>query len=165
MTSSRQVFSPVAGTVRPLSEASDPVFAGEMVGGGVLVVPDEQPQVTLCPADGTLAKVHPHAFALTTSDGLGLLVHLGIDTVKLKGEPFEVLCPSSGSVTRGQQMIAWNPADVTAQELSAEVLVCAMEAPAGSITSEAVGQHVEAGDLLFTIPDEVQARQRKSRKA
>ncbi|MDN5565008.1 MAG: PTS glucose transporter subunit IIA, partial [Luteococcus sp.] len=81
------VLAPVAGTVRGLSGVSDPVFAAEMVGSGVAIEPAEGPQTVVSPIAGKLLKVHPHAFVV--HDGsIGVLVHLGINTVRLKGDGY-----------------------------------------------------------------------------
>ena len=148
-----RVLAPVAGTVRPISAAPDPVFAAEMVGSGVAIDPEPGPQVAVAPIAGRIAKVHPHAYVLASEARVGILVHLGIDTVRLEGEGFEILTPLKGKVEAGQDMIRWDPVAVAAKDLSAWVLVCQLDSAPGTVTSAVLGQHVEAGDLLFEIPD------------
>ena len=75
----------------PLSETPDPVFAGEMVGPGVAIDPDPGETTVVSPIAGKVVKVHPHAFVVLGADGVGVLVHLGINTVRLEGKGFEVL--------------------------------------------------------------------------
>lgn len=81
--------SPVNGTPIPLKEVNDPVFAQEMMGKGVAVTPEKG--IIYAPADGELTIVHDskHAYGLKTSHGAEVLIHIGIDTVKLNGEAFE----------------------------------------------------------------------------
>ena len=81
------VLAPLAGRLLPMSELPDPVFAAEMVGPGVAVDPTDtgEPVTVLSPIAGTLVKVHPHAFVVLGPDGVGVLVHLGLDTVRLEG--------------------------------------------------------------------------------
>ena len=92
------VLSPATGTIRPLAEAPDPVFAAEMVGPGLAVDPAREPQTAVAPISGTIAKLHPHAFAIA-GDGIAVLVHLGIDTVQLGGE--------GSPVTVGETLLTW----------------------------------------------------------
>lgn len=81
--------SPVKGTPIPLKEVNDPVFAQEMMGKGIAVIPEKG--MICAPADGKLTIVHDskHAYGLKTSHGAEVLIHIGIDTVKLNGEAFE----------------------------------------------------------------------------
>lgn len=81
--------SPVKGTPIPLKEVNDPVFAQEMMGKGIAVIPEKG--MIYAPADGELTIVHDskHAYGLKTSHGTEVLIHIGIDTVKLNGEAFE----------------------------------------------------------------------------
>ena len=82
MTSRVDVLAPCPGTVVAMSDVPDPVFAEEMVGPGVAIEPDPGPTTVVSPIAGTVVKVMPHAFVVL-GDGVGVLVHLGIDTVKL----------------------------------------------------------------------------------
>lgn len=101
--------APFAGRIIPVSEVPDPVFSQGMVGDGFAVVPDDAAEVieVCAPADGTLAKVFKtrHAFALATADGLEVLVHIGLDTVELKGEGFEALSDTGDLITAGQPIM------------------------------------------------------------
>ncbi|MBL1224191.1 sucrose-specific PTS transporter subunit IIBC [Enterococcus sp. BWR-S5] len=80
---------PVNGTPISLKEVNDPVFAQEMMGKGVAVIPEKG--IIYAPADGELTIVHDskHAYGLKTSHGAEVLIHIGIDTIKLNGEAFE----------------------------------------------------------------------------
>lgn len=157
-----KVLAPVAGTVGPLSAAPDPVFAAEMVGSGVLIDPDRAAGVAVAPVTGKIAKVHPHAYAIVATDGTGLLVHLGIDTVKLGGEGFEVLVPLKGDVVAGQEMIRWDPGAIEALGLSPVVLVCVFDTTPGSIVSPLLGRHVTVGEPLFDTPETVARRGKRT---
>ncbi|GAB3699826.1 PTS glucose transporter subunit IIA [Corynebacterium nasicanis] len=101
--------SPFAGEVIPVTEVEDPVFAGKMVGDGFAVRPRaDAPVVTVCaPAAGELVTVFKtgHAFALRTPEGLEVLVHIGLDTVELKGEGFTTLAAQGETVAAGQPIV------------------------------------------------------------
>lgn len=142
------VASPLAGTVLPLTEVPDPVFAEALVGPGLAVLPPPGPAVALAPVAGEVSLVHPHAFVVVGPDGRGVLTHLGIDTVKL-GEGFTVLAAVGDTVACGQPMVRWDPAAVTAAGLSAVCPVVALDATPAQLAGFASGS-VSPGDRLFT---------------
>lgn len=135
--------------VLAMADVPDPVFAEEMVGPGVAIAPGDGPTTVVSPIAGKVLKVHPHAFVVL-GDGVGVLVHLGINTVRLEGAGFEVLVEQGADVAAGDPMIRWDPASITGEGISTVVPVVVMDAPRGSVTSEVVGTDVVAGDLLFT---------------
>lgn len=104
-----RLTAPAGGRVVPLDEVPDPAFAQGMVGKGFAVVPEEEASTfeVTAPADGHILQVFPtgHAFLLTTDEGLGVLVHIGLDTVELKGEGFEKLVQKGAAVTAGDPII------------------------------------------------------------
>lgn len=152
---SQQVLAPCAGRVVAMADVPDPVFAEEMVGPGVAIEPDAGPTTVVAPIAGTVLKVLPHAFVVL-GDGVGVLVHLGINTVRLEGEGFEVLATQGSEVAAGDPMITWDPAILPAtaggQHVSPVVPVVLMDGAKGSVTSDAIGGTVAAGDLLFATP-------------
>ncbi len=142
------VLAPVAGTVRGLSGVSDPVFAAEMVGSGVAIEPAEGPQTVVSPIAGKLLKVHPHAFVV--HDGsIGVLVHLGINTVRLKGDGFTVLAQEKGVVEAGQPIVEWDPQVALEAGMDTVVLVCQMDTAPGSIVPAEADVPIEQGSELF----------------
>ncbi|MDQ0380758.1 PTS sugar transporter subunit IIA [Amycolatopsis thermophila] len=144
------VLSPVAGRVTPMSQVPDPVFAGSMVGPGVAVMPSGGRQDALSPVDGTVVTLHPHAFVVATEGGQGVLVHLGIDTVKQKGEGFTLHVVKGESVRAGQPLISWDPDAVTAAGYSPVVPVVALDADAEALSGLPDGGDIGAGEQLFT---------------
>ena len=147
-----EVLAPVAGLVRALADVPDPVFAAELVGAGVAVEPSGGPVEAVSPVAGTLVKLHPHAFVVVTPEGTGLLVHLGIDTVRLGGAGFEPLVEEGASVDAGQPVTRWDPTEVAGRGLSPVVVVCVLDGPAGTVTSGRTGSRVEVGEPLFEWP-------------
>ena len=125
------VLAPVAGLVRPLAEVPDPVFAAEMVGAGVAIEPAGGVADAVSPVAGTVLKLHPHAFVVLTPEGTGVLVHLGIDTVRLDGAGFELLVQEKASVEAGQPVTRWDPSDVVARGLSPMVMLCVLDTRPG----------------------------------
>ena len=149
---STPVLAPLAGRLLPLSEVPDPVFAAEMVGPGVAVHPDTNrgPVTVVSPIAGTVVKVHPHAFVVLGPDGVGVLVHLGLDTVKLDGRGFEVLTEQGGTVAAGDPMVTWDVAVTVEEGLSPVVPVVAMDQPKGLVPAPKP-RTVAAGDLLYEV--------------
>lgn len=93
------------GKTIPLSEVPDPVFAEKMTGDGLAIEPTGD--TIVAPADGTLSLVFStkHAFALTLDNGIELLVHVGLETVTLKGEGFEQLVEQGTQVKAGTPIL------------------------------------------------------------
>lgn len=103
------VCAPFAGDVVELSQVPDTSFAQGMVGEGFAVMPDDVDAFDVCaPVDGTITMIFKtrHAFGMKTADGLDLLIHIGIDTVELKGEGFTALAKKGDTVTAGTPIIA-----------------------------------------------------------
>src|SRR5689334_20290932 len=143
------VTSPINGRAIGLSAVPDPVFAGAMVGPGTAVDPVREPSTALAPVDGLVVSMHPHAFVVLDADGHGVLTHLGIDTVQLNGEGFELLVSKGDTVRRGQPVIKWNPAAVEAAGKSPISPVVALEAATEQITALVEAGDVAAGEKLF----------------
>lgn len=140
------VRAPVTGVARPLSESPDPVFARQMLGGGAMIVPDLVPGDAVAPVSGRVVKVHPHSVVVEDAGGMSVLVHLGVDTITLRGRGFTPLVAEGDQVDAGQSVISWNPADVAGAGLQPHVLVTVLGEPAESIAPREVGAHVQAGD-------------------
>ena len=99
------ISSPVTGMAADLSTAPDEAFAGRMMGDGAVVTPVD-PVVT-APEDGEVCFVFEtkHAIGFQTDSGISLLIHMGIDTVKLNGKGFEVLVENGQKVKKGEPML------------------------------------------------------------
>jgi glucose-specific phosphotransferase system IIA component len=147
------VLAPLAGRVVPLADVPDPVFSGLVVGAGLAIEPEDGATEVLVvsPVAGRVVKVHPHAFVLLDEEGAGVLVHLGIDTVRMDGEGFAVHVSDGDEVEPGQSMITFDPTAVRAAGYSAVCPVVVMQSPADSIQpAVAAGGSVVPGAELFT---------------
>lgn len=145
-----QVLAPCPGQLLALAKLPDPVFATEMVGPGVAIEPEPGQGTVVAPIAGKVLKVLPHAFIVLGGAGVGILVHLGINTVRLEGKGFEVLATQGSTVEAGAPMVSWDPSTISGPDLSTEVIVVAMDQPKGSVPTPDPGA-VATGDLLFTI--------------
>lgn len=148
------VLAPVAGRAVPLSDVPDPVFSAGMVGYGAAVDPPQEVVEAVAPVSGKLLKLLPHAYVIMTADNVGVLVHLGLDTVALHGEGFTTHVTQGDDVTAGQKVITYDVPAIAAKGLNPIVPVVVMdEREADNITpSEAVleGAVLAPGDDLFT---------------
>ncbi len=103
-----EIVSPMDGTVIPLAEVPDPVFAKGTMGPGVGVLPSGD--TAYSPGNGIVVAAQPtgHAFGLVLDGGIELLIHVGIDTVQLKGEGFDVKVKKGDKVTVGQPLVTFD---------------------------------------------------------
>lgn len=145
------VLAPCPGRLVALADTPDPVFASEMVGPGVAIDPDPGEVTVVSPIAGKVVKVHPHAFVVLGPDGVGILVHLGINTVRLEGKGFEVLVEQGSTVAAGDPMVRWDPATINGEGISTLVPVVAMDRPKGSVPAPAEDAVAAVGDVLFTV--------------
>lgn len=148
-----EVCSPLSGTIIALEDVDDPVLAQGIVGSGIAVAPvEERWHDVVCPTDGKLLKVHPHAFIVFCPSGIGILVHLGIDTVKLRGKGFEVLKAEGDTVPKGEAIARWDSAVAKEAGLSTSVSVIACDLPAEMLTMHtSPGNSIAREDHLYTV--------------
>ena len=105
VTKTITVSSPITGIAADLATAPDEAFAGRMMGDGAVVTP--QDALITAPEDGEVVFVFDtkHAIGFLTDSGLSMLLHIGIDTVKLEGKGFEVLVENGQKVKKGDPMM------------------------------------------------------------
>lgn len=99
------VKSPLTGTVVPLEDVADEVFSERVMGDGAAVRPSDGRVVA--PVSGTIEKLFPggHGIVIETAEGLQILVHVGLDTVELKGDGFEVHAAEGDEVNEGDPVV------------------------------------------------------------
>lgn len=104
-TSTVIISSPMTGIAADLSTAPDEAFAGKMMGDGAVVTPEEG--IVVAPEDGTVLFVFDtkHALGFTTDSGIGMIIHVGIDTVKLEGKGFDVQVEAGCHVNKGDVLM------------------------------------------------------------
>ena len=103
-----QLVSPLAGQVKPLSQATDPVFSSGVMGQGVVIEPSQGELVS--PVNGTVTVLFPtkHAVGIVSEEGVEMLMHIGMDTVSLDGKGFEAHVEQGDKVVVGQQLISFD---------------------------------------------------------
>jgi len=104
-----EVFAvPVKGEIKPITEVPDQVFAGKMMGDGFAIVPAEG--MVVSPVNGKIVNLFPteHAIGILSDTGREILIHVGIDTVNLKGKGFETLVAENQIVEQGQPLLKFD---------------------------------------------------------
>lgn len=152
--SATAVLSPVAGEVLALAEVPDPVFSAQMVGAGVALRPTStEGRVGVhSPVAGKILKLHPHAFVVFTDAKAGVLVHIGIDTVKMKGDGFELIAAEGDRVEAGDLILQYDPSAIASAGHSDIIPVVVMDSKPDTVTAQSIGAVVTAGDTLFDLP-------------
>ena len=150
MAGALTLTAPVSGVVVPLDKVPDPVFAERLVGDGVSIDPTSQE--LLAPCDARVIQVHRAKHALTLdADGIEIVMHIGLDTVELKGDGFTSHVNAGDTVRRGDRLISFD-ADLVAtraRSLLTEVLVANMDLIA---SIDARSGTVKAGvDVLMEV--------------
>ncbi|MCL6516476.1 MAG: PTS glucose transporter subunit IIA [Alicyclobacillus sp.] len=147
-----EVLAPFSGRPLPLAEVPDPVFAQKMVGDGAAVDPDSDTLVA--PVAGTLTNLFPtgHAAGITTDDGLEILIHIGMDTVALKGEGFTPIARQGERVEAGQPLIRIDLAHLrgVAKSLVTPVVVT-NQGRIAALELVAKGPVTSGRDVLFRV--------------
>ena len=145
------VGSPAKGKAVSLKEVNDPTFAEEMLGKGAAVIPEEGK--IYAPADGEIGMVFDtlHAISLTTDFGAELLIHVGLDTVKMKGDGFTGHVKAGDHVKKGDLLLEVDLEKVKAAgyDTITPVLVCNTQDYASVEGIESA--HVNAGDDLIEL--------------
>ena len=118
------VLAPVAGRAVALEDVPDPVFSQGMVGYGAAIDPPRGVIDAVAPVSGKLLKLMPHAYIVMTPENVGILVHLGLDTVALKGEGFTTHVSQGDDVTAGQLIITYDVPSVEAKGLNPDCSRC-----------------------------------------
>jgi glucose-specific phosphotransferase system IIA component len=148
------VLAPVSGRAVALTDVPDPVFSQGMVGYGAAIDPPHTVVEAVAPVAGRLLKLMPHAYVIMTADNVGVLVHLGLDTVTLKGEGFTTHVAQGDDVAAGQLIIGYDVPSVAAKGLNPIVPVVVMDERTAEniIASDSVGSGAEiaSGAALFT---------------
>ena len=144
------IGSPADGMAADLSTAPDEGFAGKMMGDGAVVDPSSG--LICAPADGEIGFIFPtkHAIGFQTDDGIDMLIHIGIDTVELNGEGFEVL-KESGKVKKGEPIIKVDTAYVKAHAPSLVTPVLCTELSEQQKIRLLKEGPIKAGEDLFAI--------------
>ncbi|HEX3480722.1 MAG TPA: phosphoenolpyruvate--protein phosphotransferase, partial [Kofleriaceae bacterium] len=147
------LVAPLAGRVVLLDDVPDPAFAQGMVGDGVAIDPSRAAGELRAPCDGTVVSVHRarHACTLRTDDGAEILLHIGIDTVALRGDGFRALVRDGQRVRTGEPLIRFDRDAVSRRVPSLLTPVVLVGGDGLAVLERTVGREVAAGTFLMAI--------------
>ena len=142
------ILAPLDGTAVELEAVPDEVFAQKMAGDGVAINPIGG--IAVAPIAGDLLKLFPggHAFGIVTDNGIELIVHIGLDTVELKGEGFENIATEGQKVQVGTPIVRFDRA--TVERLGKEIISPVVSSGNGTVVWRATG-NVRAGQDVLLI--------------
>ncbi|PTH66608.1 glucose-specific PTS transporter subunit IIBC [Staphylococcus arlettae] len=146
------ISAPGNGEIMPLTAVPDQVFADKLMGDGIAFVPKDD--VIVSPITGTVKTIFPtlHAIGLETPEGLEVLIHIGIDTVKLEGQGFESLVTTDDNVEVGQPLIKIDLDYIQAHASSIITPIVITNLTNQTLTIESA-QPVTVGQTIITVND------------
>jgi sugar PTS system EIIA component len=151
--STTRVLVPIAGRAVALRDVPDPVFSQGMVGYGAAIDPARRVVDAKAPVSGKILKLLPHAYVVMTPEDVGILVHLGLDTVRLNGEGFTAHVAEGDTVTAGQVVITFDVPSVAAAGFNPIVPVVVMDERERNnvvlVDLAVVGRDIASGETLF----------------
>jgi len=118
-----EIYSPSAGTVIELEKVEDPVFSQKIMGDGFSVKPSSSE--VFSPVEGVISNIFPtkHAIGVKTKNGLEILIHIGINTVELNGEGFNIFAKEGNSVTPQTKLVEIDPEILKKNGYSSDIMV------------------------------------------
>ncbi|WP_432631027.1 PTS transporter subunit IIBC [Brotaphodocola sp.] len=146
-----RILSPVTGKAIPLEQVDDPVFSQKVIGDGMAVIPSEGTIVSTVDAEVVSVAETKHAFGLKTEDGLELLIHVGLETVSLKGECFEVFVKPGDRVKAGQKLAKVDLEFLKEKKISAVTPVLVCGGMAGKSLNYGEGEMKAGESVLLTV--------------
>lgn len=108
-----QILAPLSGNAVNLASVPDPVFSEKMMGDGLAIEPSEG--IVVSPVDGEIMQIFPtkHAVGIRAKNGAEILIHIGLETVSLKGEGFETHVQQGDSVKAGDKLVSFDMATIS----------------------------------------------------
>ena len=145
------ICAPVAGEAVAISEVSDPTFGEEILGKGIAIRPSEGRIVAPCDATVDMMFETGHAVSLVAACGAEILIHVGLDTVNLKGEHYKVIAKNGDIVKKGDVLMEFDKDAIVAAgyDVITPVVIC-NSGDYGTFQTQ-VGQTVTAGDVVIEL--------------
>lgn len=151
-TETTEVVSPLAGQVKSLSQATDPVFSSGVMGQGVVIEPSQGELVS--PVNGTVTVLFPtkHAVGIVSEEGVEMLIHIGMDTVSLDGKGFEAHIEQGDKVVVGQKLITFDVEAIKDASLITETPVIITNQDDFQADVEGnLPRDIKCGDILMIV--------------
>ncbi|MCG7383038.1 beta-glucoside-specific PTS transporter subunit IIABC [Paenibacillus sp. ACRRY] len=147
----KTVFSPLAGKLIPLTEVGDEAFSSGAMGQGAAIVPTQG--VAYAPFDGVVVTIFKtkHAIGLLSEDGVEILIHVGINTVSLKGKHFTSFVSDGDTVRKGDKLVEFDLEGITAAGLDTTTSVIVSNTAVYTDIEAKQQGHIHHGDVLITV--------------
>ena len=145
------VKSPLSGKTIPLSKVKDKVFSSGVLGDGIAIEP--YTGIAYAPADGKVTTFFPtgHAIGITTKDGIELLIHIGVDTVRLNGKFFKPLVKQGDQLQTGQPMLEFDIEGIKREGYETITSVIVTNQDLWKKMGATATQETAAGDALLWV--------------
>lgn len=150
------LYAPVSGKVIPVTDVDDEVFSTETLGKGVGIIPDSGKLYAPCDCEIEMLSDTGHALGLS-ADGVELLIHVGIDTVKLNGEGFKQCVKEGQTVKKGDLLLEFDRELIVRKGYDPVVIFIAAELEDEQKLETVITDHIDAGQPVMTVDEEVQA--------
>lgn len=148
------IVSPMTGEIKPISEVEDQAFAQELMGKGIAIVPTEGK--VYAPFDGVVEALYrtKHAIGLKANNGVEILIHIGVDTVSLKGKYFNAHIKQGQAIQAGDLLVEFDPEGITSAGYNTitSIVVTNMQQYEDVLTTASSGPIRESEALIKLIP-------------
>lgn len=146
------IFSPLTGKIIPLNQVNDPTFASELMGKGIAIIPTEGK--AYAPDDGEVVSLFrtKHAIGFQTDSGVEILIHIGIDTVKLDGQHFQAHVQTGSQVKKGDLLVSFDIEAIKQAgfEVTTPIIITNSD-DYQKIQTIHQSETIEKGDVLLTL--------------
>lgn len=146
------IFSPLTGKIIPLNQVNDPTFASELMGKGIAIIPTEGK--AYAPDDGEVVSLFrtKHAIGFQTDSGVEILIHIGIDTVKLDGQHFQAHVQAGSQVKKGDLLVSFDIEAIKQAgfEVTTPIIITNSD-DYQKIQTIHQSETIEKGDVLLTL--------------
>ena len=145
------LFAPIDGKAVPVSQVSDPTFADEILGKGLAIKPSSN--TVYSPCDGTIDLMFDtgHAVNLVSDSGIEILIHIGLDTVSLKGKHFKTLKNTGDMVRKGDPLIEFEKDEIAKEGFDTIIPIIICNTDSYSEVKPLTDIDVKVGDKILTV--------------
>ncbi|MCY3025274.1 beta-glucoside-specific PTS transporter subunit IIABC [Aerococcus loyolae] len=146
------IYSPIDGEIVSLDKVNDSIFSSGTMGKGIAISPNSEGKI-IAPCDGEIKSLFStgHAIGITSEKGVDLLIHIGIDTVEMEGEGFEILVSQGDTIQAGEPLIYFDPIIIEKAGFSSDVIVIVTNSDSFQRIEATETNAVKVGDNLLTI--------------
>lgn len=144
------LYAPADGVCKDITECSDATFSQKILGDGIMIDPSDG--VIKAPCDCRISTIFPtkHAVMMKSSQGTELMIHVGIDTVKLGGQHFETCVKPEEKVKRGKPLLQFDREEIKKKGFDTSVILVVLQSEANCCKLH-LNENVTTNDLIFQI--------------